>query len=136
MIDVCHQIYIQKSISISWKLPFHEEHSATTMCLLPNWKNVGHSIQFTLSLCSCKLCHVFGKRHRTSCVPIPILFVWCSMVSIDKLINDWTLDYVYRVDICNLCVPLFPCGRNQQPRLLFDMYNIYINLKKPMIWYK
>ncbi len=33
----------------------------------------------------------------------------------------------------NLCVPLFPCGRNQQPHLLFNLYNIYVNLERSMI---
>jgi hypothetical protein len=87
-------------------------------------------------LCSCKLFHVLGKKHYTSCLPFPILFVWYNMIFIDKSINDWTLDSACQIDICNLCVPLFPCGRNQQPCLLSNLYNIYVNLERPIIWYK
>jgi hypothetical protein len=46
------------------------------------------------------------------------------------------LDSTCWVDIYNLCVPLFPCGGNQQPCLLFDLYNIYVDLERPMIWYQ
>ncbi len=44
--------------------------------------------------------------------------IWCGIVSANKSINDWTLDSTCRVEICNLCVPLFPCGRNRQLRSL------------------
>jgi hypothetical protein len=34
------------------------------------------------------------------------------IVSIGKSINNWTLDSACQVGIHNLCMPLFPCGRN------------------------
>jgi hypothetical protein len=48
------------------------------------------------------------------------------------LINDWTFDSTCMVEIRNLCVPLLPCSRNQQPHLLSDLY-MYVNLERPTI---
>jgi hypothetical protein len=107
-----------------------------SVCNQIETKSVSHSIQFPWTLCSCKLFHVLGKSHCTFCLPFPIFFIWCNMVFIDKSINDWTLDSTCWIDICNLCILLFPCGRNQQPCLWSDLYNIYVDLEKPMIWYK
>jgi hypothetical protein len=63
-------------------------------------------------------------------------FIWCGIVSIDKSIGDWTFNSACFVDICNLFVPLLPYGRNQQPCLLLDLYNIYVDLDTPTILYQ
>jgi hypothetical protein len=45
MIDVYLQIHIQKYISISQKIIFHEKHLVATKCLsLDRNKKIGHSI--------------------------------------------------------------------------------------------
>ncbi len=105
-IDVCRQIYIQKPNSISLNLVFHDTQQLLGISPQIETK-ITNSIEFIGSLHSCKLFHVSSKRHCTSCLPFPIPFIWCGVASIDKSINDWTLDSACWVDIRNLCVPLF-----------------------------
>jgi hypothetical protein len=114
MINVCLQIYIQKSISIFWEIIFHEKHLVVAKCLLPD-RNKKCWLFHTIHLITLLL-HIFpsfSKRCRTSYLPSPIHFNWCSIVYANKSINDWTLDFACWVDIHNLCVTLFPCGKNQ-----------------------
>ncbi len=50
----------------------------------------------------------------------------CINTQVNQRLNIW---------LHNLCVPLLPCGRNQQPHLLSSLYNIYVNVNKPIILY-
>jgi hypothetical protein len=135
MIDVYLQICIQKYISISRIFFFNEKHPMATKHLLP-YRNKRcwsfHIILLIIAFLQTFPCS--GKRHHTSYLPFLIPFIWCSIIFVDKSINDWTLDFVCQVDTRNLCVPLFPCGRNWQPCLLFDLYNIYVDVERLMIW--
>jgi hypothetical protein len=47
-----------------------------------------------------------SNKHHTSCLPLPMFFIWWNIISTNKLIIDWTFDFAYLVEIHNLCVPL------------------------------
>jgi hypothetical protein len=80
--------------------------------------------------------HDSNNIYRTSCRPFLMPFIWCSIVFVVKSINDWTFDFAFFGDIRNLCVNLLPCDRNQQPCLLSNLYNIYVDLDTPTILYQ
>jgi hypothetical protein len=90
----------------------------------------------TWSFHSWKLFHDSNNIYHTSCQPFLMPFMWCNIVFAVKSINDWTFDFTCFVDIRNLCVNLLSCDRNQQPCLLLDLYNIYVDLDTPTILYQ
>jgi hypothetical protein len=123
-----------KSISISWKLVFHEEHLVATRHLSPDRNKkcwLFHTIHLIIVFLHNLPCFRQKMMHVLSTISNPFHLMWHGIC--DKLINGLTLDSTCQLDICNLCVPLFPCGRNWQPHLLSNLYNIYVDLERPTI---
>jgi hypothetical protein len=73
---------------------------------------INYSLYLTSSFCFQRFFHVLGNRHCTSCIPFPIPFIWCNIVSTHKAIKDWTFNFTCCVVVHSLCVPLFPWGSN------------------------
>ncbi len=54
-------------------------------------------------------------------------------------VNQWLnirLCFACCIGVCSLCVPLFPWGKNLQPRLQKPLYNMHVDFNKPTILYQ
>jgi hypothetical protein len=112
-IDVYLDICIQKCISISRKITFHEKHLTAIKRLSPNrnkkcWSF--HIIYLIITLLQIVPCFKQKMSHILSTISNPFPLMWHHIRrQINKRLN---IGLHLWVDIHNLCIPLFPCGRN------------------------
>jgi hypothetical protein len=106
-----------------------------------NWKNYTmfacsfklYTLSLISSLRSQRLLHVSCNNCQTYYLPFMIPFNWCNIVSTHKSIKNWTFDFAWLVGVQSLCKLLLSWGKNLQPCLQSTLYNMYVNLNKPMI---
>jgi len=94
-----------------------------------------YTLSLTSSLHSRRFLHVSGNSCWTSYLPFMISFNWCDIVLAFKLIRDWTFDSTCLVGVRSLSELLLSWSQNLHLRLEFTLYNMYVDLDKPMILY-